>query len=108
MKKFYLLLTVCLLSLGCFSIKYSLPSETQSLKENQKAEGKRKFKVWYFAYGLVPLNDNYVARMVEETNLQAVRVKTKMGLDDIFISLFSSWFTVIPTTVEVEGNGEKE
>jgi uncharacterized protein YceK len=102
-------LVVCFMVLvsGCYSVRV-LSDRTAGLTLASKTENlpyKESYKVWYILWGLVPISDNTTSKLFSNTNLKKVRITTKMGIDDILISMILGSFTSISSwTVEIEGS----
>ena len=91
---------------GCYSVRI-LSDRNSNIILASKTEHlpyKEKYKVWYILWGLVPISDNTTSKLFNNSNLKKVRINTKLGIDDILISLVLGSFTSIASwTVEVEG-----
>jgi len=110
MKK--LITLICIISLlfltSCYTIRVlsdadrpiTLASQTESLPF------KTRYRVWYVLWGLVPINDNTINKVLRETKVNKVRVTTKMTVVDWLISTVLNIFiptTIATWTVEIEG-----
>lgn len=106
MKKLMALLVVCCFALGCFSMRYAAPpgSEVKVISEEQPAQFKKSVKVWYALWGLVPINENNSARLIKEYQLKEARVTTKVKFVDYLIAIFTGVASIVPATMEIEGN----
>jgi len=107
MKKLITLICIILLLFltSCYTVRVlsdadrpiTLASQTESLPF------KTQYRVWYALWGLVPINDNTINKVLRETKVNKVRVTTKMTVVDWLISAVLSYFTIATWTVEVEG-----
>jgi len=110
MKK--LITLICIISLlfltSCYTVRVlsdtdrpiTLASQTESLPF------KTRYRVWYALWGLVPINDNTINKVLRETKVNKVRVTTKMTIVDWLISTVLNIFiptTIATWTVEIEG-----
>ncbi len=110
MKK--LITMICIISIlfltSCYTVRVlsdvdrpiTLASQTESLPF------KTQYRVWYVLWGLVPISDNTINKILRETKVQKVRVTTKRTIVDYLITAVLN--VVIPTTiatwtVEIEG-----
>ncbi|MBN1621332.1 MAG: hypothetical protein JW871_01930 [Endomicrobiales bacterium] len=105
MKKFstfVLLISIALVNfLGCATVKVEAPMD-KTIVLQPNVEGQTKLmrkKVWYFLYGLVPLNSNSTASMVQEMDINEMSVRTFYGFDDGLITFI---LNLIPTTINVK------
>ncbi|MEO0203216.1 MAG: hypothetical protein ABIL37_05815 [candidate division WOR-3 bacterium] len=63
------------------------------MSEVEYGKFKTSKRVWYALYGLVPLTDNSTADIIQKYNLKNVKAESKM--------------TIVPMTIEIEGDIEK-
>jgi len=104
-----LITILCIISLlfltSCYTVRVlsdvdrpiTLASQTEALPF------KTKYRVWYALWGLVPINDNTINKILRETKVNKVRVTTKMTFVDWLITGLLSYFTIATWTVEIEG-----
>ena len=87
------------------TIVYEAPAnkELRVAAEGEHLPIKKKKKVWYIFWGLVPITSNSTADIVGVCN-EAVRVRSYMGVDDylIYQCVGGSCLGLMPMTVEVE------
>ncbi|MCS7249660.1 MAG: hypothetical protein N2323_00545 [candidate division WOR-3 bacterium] len=97
---------------GCATVIVSAPhgEKISLLSETDLATFKTTKKVWYALWGLVPLTNNSTAPVIQQYNLESVRVKTKYDVVDYLIGVFLNGIiptTIMTKTVEIEGNPRK-
>jgi len=112
MKKYmtYILLVSLVISIcGCYTVKIvSIPDQNITLApETEPLPYKKTYKVWYALWGLVPITDNTINKILADTKLQKVRVTTKQNIVDILITMILGNFSITTWTVEVEGSTTK-
>jgi len=116
-KKIFLsaIVGVFLLS-GCYTIKIEAPFKQEMFLQPRVDEQPlvKKTKVLYALYGLVPLNPNSTAVIMQKNNLNCEEVSFKYyyGIDDYIINALLN-IPPIPTTVyartlEIRGKTKKE
>jgi len=96
-----LLMFVC----GCASVVIESPSHMRVIMApaNSNPEKVYRQRVWFIFYGLIPLNDNSSAYMIEEHGLHYVKTRVYYRWDDILLSILTSPFTIYRETIEVRG-----
>lgn len=101
---------VCCLCLvlfsGCFSAKMVAPShsEVATLSESDATNFKKDIRLWYALWGLVPITDNHSAKFIKEHDLKEVRIATKFKFVDYLIAIFTGIASIVPMTMQIEGN----
>jgi len=106
-KKFILIAmtaAVCLVSVGCYSIKMSAPynEDVKLIPPAKSVAFKGSIKSWYVLWGLVPISNaaDGVSKTIKENNLTEVRLESKATFLDglvttILFGLVGSYTTVI-------------
>jgi len=110
-RKFAVVLTtavVCFLTVGCYSIKMSAPSnaDVKLIPLAKSTTFKKEVRSWYLLWGLVPLSNasDGVSKTVRENNLTEVRLESKITfLDGLISYVLLGGFVGTYTTV-VDGN----
>lgn len=91
---------------GCASIIIESPSHMKVITAtaNSNPEKVYRQRTWFILYGLIPLNENSSAYVIEEHDLHYVKTRVYYRWDDILLSLLTSPFTIYRKTIEVRGN----
>lgn len=91
---------------GCFTAKMVAPtnSEIKTLTETDATTFKKDVKIWFALWGLVPISENNSSRIIQENNLDEVRITTKFKFVDYLIAIFTGIASIVPMTMQIEGN----
>lgn len=104
MKKLITIL-ILLNFIACYAVRYVAPpqKEVKLMSETDVGKVKLTKRVWYAVWGLVPITDNSTEDLISKYNLKNVKAKTYFSFLDYLISVFTSYFTIVTLTIEVEG-----
>jgi len=92
---------------GCATVRVEAPAGDQVVlaTTGRNLTRMESFKKWYFLWGLLPVSDTSTAQDIKECGFRAVKVVTKMGVDDFLMSLLGAC-PIIPCSRTVEIWGE--
>ncbi|MCL4305312.1 hypothetical protein KJZ99_05315 [bacterium] len=90
--RFAMIAILCAALSGCYTFNHQVGSGASSGVAKKK-------KQWFILWGLVPLTE--VDSQALAGGAQNYDIKTQMGIDDVVISIITSWVTIYPQTVTV-------
>ena len=100
-------IAVCVLAVSlssCYSVKSVSTNGATLANETETLPNKVEKKHWYAVWGLAPLGDkNKTTQIIQDNGFNKVRIESKMTFTDVLISLVTSWVTIVPMTITVEG-----
>jgi len=71
---------LCFVMAGCYSVKVSAPvgADVSLTSAEKPLPFKKTVRNWYVVFGLVPINEDGVQKVIKDNNLSDVRVTTKI------------------------------
>lgn len=109
-----LLVGITLGATGCYTLNYSNSASNKPISFTGEVKGQRTHFVdernqWYAFWGLLPIGNNDVAKVLIEPRVaggavQNLSIRSGFTPMDVLISFFTSFATFYRTTVTVEGD----
>ena len=106
-------LLLCLTGAGCFNVKVMAPhgQEVYLVSSTEPAKVERRWRTWYVAWGMTPLDNTMPAEIIQREHLSEVRVIVEDTLPDAAHSFLYNFVTpigLVPQTIVIQGNRPPE
>lgn len=94
-----------LLFSSCYVNKVYVPAghDVKIAEAGDIMETKVEKKQWYALWGLVPITSDRTPEIIQTYGFDEVKVESKITFVDFLIGIFTSWVSIVPQTVVVEG-----